>query len=198
MSDLICINLLDWRAAEREARQRRFFTAAAGAALATVVVVGLLPMFYYNHLITAENARNAYLARQIATADRQLVEIRALKKTRAQIIDRMRVIEALQRSRSAIVHYFDQLVATIPDGVYLTALTQKGDTTTLDGVAESNARVSEYMVNLNASAWFTNPRLIVIQRTKKGTHRTADFTLKVDSVNPHAPKMVATTARKLS
>jgi type IV pilus assembly protein PilN len=191
MSDLICINLLDWRAAEREARRRRFLSALAGPALATMVLVGLLPMLYYNHLIAAQTVRNNYLQRQIATANHQLGEIRALKKTRAQLIDRMRVIETLQRSRAAIVHYFDQLVATIPDGVYLTALTQKGKTTTLEGVADANARVSQYMVNLDASRWFTNPRLIVIQRTKRGGHRYANFTLKVDSINPNAPETAA-------
>lgn len=187
MTGLIRINLLDWRAEQRETKRRRFIAALIGAALATVVIVGVLPVLYYDHLIAAQQSRDNYLKAQIATADKQLVEIRSLKKTRENLINRMHVIEQLQQSRSAIVHYFDQLVATLPDGVYLTSLTQKDDTTTLDGVAESNARVSEYMVKLDESDWFTNPRLIVIKRAKDGARHYADFTLKVDSIDPQAP-----------
>ncbi|AWN14665.1 PilN domain-containing protein [Salinisphaera sp. LB1] len=178
------INLLDWRAEQREYKRKRFIAQLVGAAVATVIVVGILPVIYYDHLIDAQQARNHYLQQQIATADKQLAEIRELKKTREDLINRMQVIGELQRSRSAIVHYFDQLTATIPDGVYLTGLDEKGTTTTLDGVAESNARVSEYMTNLDNSPWFTNPRLIVIKRDDSHGKRRADFTLKVDSTSP--------------
>ncbi|MGN8158915.1 PilN domain-containing protein [Salinisphaera sp. RV14] len=178
------INLLDWRAEQREYKRKRFIAQLVGAAVATVIVVGILPVLYYDHLIDAQQARDHYLQQQIATADKQLAEIRELKKTREDLINRMQVIGELQRSRSAIVHYFDQLTATIPDGVYLTGLDEKGATTTLDGVAESNARVSEYMTNLDNSPWFTNPRLIVIKRDDSHGKRRADFTLKVDSTSP--------------
>lgn len=180
----IRINLLDWRAEQREYKRKRFIAQLVGAAIITIVVVGVLPVIYYDHLIDAQQARNHYLQQQIATADKQLAEIRALKKTRKDLVNRMQVIGKLQRSRSAIVHYFDQLSATIPDGVYLTGLDENGDTTTLDGVAESNARVSQYMTNLDQSAWFTNPRLIVIKRDDSNGQRRADFTLKVDSSSP--------------
>lgn len=179
------INLLDWRAEQREYNRKRFIAQLIGVAMATIVVVGILPMIYYDHLIDAQQARNSYLQQQIATADKQLAEIRQLKKTREDLINRMQVIGELQHSRSAIVHYFDQLTATIPDGVYLTGLDENGDTTTLDGVAESNARVSQYMTNLDNSPWFTNPRLIVIKRDDSNGQRRADFTLKVDSTSPN-------------
>ncbi|KEZ79257.1 PilN domain-containing protein [Salinisphaera hydrothermalis] len=185
------INLLDWRAEQREYKRKRFIGQLVGAAVATVVVVGVLPVIYYDHLISAQQARNNYLQQQIATADKQLGEIRELKKTRENLVNRMQVIGALQKSRSAIVHYFDQLTATIPDGVYLTALDESGDTTTLNGVAESNARVSQYMTNLDNSAWFTNPRLIVIKRDDSNGQRRADFTLKVDSTSPEQTKRAA-------
>ncbi|MES1926355.1 PilN domain-containing protein [Salinisphaera sp. T31B1] len=187
MSHLVRINLLDWRAAAREAKRKRFLTLLVLAALVSVFIVGILPMLYYNHLIDAQQSRNRFLQDQIATADKQLVEIRALQKTREGLINRMRIIEQLQQSRSSIVHYFDQLVATLPDGVYLTGLTQQGDTTTLDGVAQSNARVSDYMVNLDDSPWFADPRLIVIKSSENGPQRFADFTLTVTSTNPNAP-----------
>ena len=178
------INLLDWRAEQREYKRKRFIAQLVGAAIATIMVVGVLPVIYYDHLISAQQARNRYLQQQIATADKQLAEIRELKKTRENLVNRMQVIGELQKSRSAIVHYFDQLTATIPDGVYLTGLDESGDTTTLNGVAESNARVSQYMTNLDNSAWFTNPRLIVIKRDDSNGQRRADFTLKVDSTSP--------------
>lgn len=184
---LIRVNLLDWRAAAREAKRKRFLTQLVAAALATVLVVGILPVLYYNHRIASQQTRNQYLQDQIHAADIELKEIRSLKKTREDLVNRMNVIAELQRSRSAIVHYFDQLVATVPNGLYLTGLKQKGNTTTLDGVAESNARVSEYMTNLDNSPWFTNPRLVVIKRDDRGPSRRAEFTLEVDSANPNAP-----------
>lgn len=184
MSTLIRINLLDWRAAARERKRKRFLTALALAAVASVVAVGVIPMLYYNHLIESQESRNQYLQNQIAIADRQLVEIRSLQKTRESLITRMRIIEQLQQSRSGIVHYFDQLVSTLPNGVYLRKLIQKGNTTTLDGVAESNARVSDYMVNFDDADWFTDPRLIVIKSSENGPQRFADFTLTVKGDNP--------------
>ena len=180
------INLLDWRATERERQRRRFLTELVAAALVTVLVVGILPVLYYDHLITSQQTRNQYLESQIQAVDTQLGEIKSLKKTRDDLTHRMAIIAQLQQSRAAIVHYFDQLAATVPDGLYLTHLSQRGDTTTLDGVAESNARVSEYMTNLDASPWFTNPRLVVIKRNDDGRTRHADFTLEVDSTAPAA------------
>jgi type IV pilus assembly protein PilN len=184
MSALIRINLLDWRAAARERRRKQFLGALVFAALASLVLVIVLPMLYYNHLTEIQESRNRYLENQIAIADRQLVEIRALQKTRESLITRMRIIEQLQQSRSGIVHYFDELVDTIPKGVYLTALAQKGNATNLDGVAESNARVSDYMVNLDGSEWFADPRLIVIKSSENGPQRFADFTLTVRGDSP--------------
>lgn len=186
MNSLIRINLLDWRAAARERKRKRFLSLLGLAGLASVLLVGLVSMGYYSHLIDSQEARNRYLESQIAIADRQLVEIRALQKTRESLITRMRIIEQLQQSRSAIVHYFDQLVDTLPNGVYLTSLAQTGRNTTVDGVAESNARVSDYMVNFDDSAWFTNPQLIVIKASESGPQRFADFTLTVKADNPQA------------
>lgn len=182
----IRINLLDWRSAEQEAKRRRFIIGLVLAALITIVVVGILPVLYYNHRIANQQSRNQYLETQIARAESQLTEIKSLKKTRDDLIHRMQIIANLQRSRSSIVHYFDQLVATMPDGLYLTGLDQHGDTTTLDGVATSNARVSEYMNNLDASPWFADPRLIVIKRDDNGGTRRAVFTLEVDSDTPQS------------
>lgn len=187
MTAAIRINLLDWRAEAREAKRRRFIGVLIGVAVATLVVVGVLPRLYFDHQLDLQQARNRYLQRQIDQAEHQLVEIRTLKKTRTALVNRMHIIGDLQRSRSAIVHYFDQLVATLPDGVYLTGLAQNGDMTTLDGIAESNARVSQYMTNLDESAWFDDPRLVVIKRDRENGQSRADFTLQVNQAGPVTP-----------
>ena len=191
MSAAIEINLLDWRADARERRRRVFLAALAGAALASIVLAGVLPSMAYSGHLERQNTRNAYLQSQINTADQQIKEIRSLRDLRSQLVQRMAVIQNLQRSRASIVHYFDQLAASVPAGVYLTGLRQNNATTTLDGVAESNARVSQYMVNLDASAWFSNPRLVVIKREKEGSRRYANFTLRVDSVDPNTAPAAA-------
>lgn len=180
----IRINLLDWRATEREQKKKRFITHLVGAAVLTALITGVLPILYYNHLINIQRTRNTYLQDQIKIANRKIKTIHGIERNRSYIENRMQVIGKLQNSRSNIVHYLDQLAATIPDGVFLTTLTQNGKTTTLTGMAESNARVSQYMTNLDNSPWFTNPRLVVI--TRKGHRGKAEFTLKVDSVEPNA------------
>lgn len=175
------INLLDWRAAEREYKRKRFIAQLMTSAIMTVLVVGVLPVLYYDHLIATQRMRNHYLQGQITIADHKLAEARKLKKARGHLVKRMQVIDQLQHSRSASVHYFDQIAATIPDGVTLSRLDQAGAVTTLEGVAETNAQVSQYMANLGGSPWFTDPQLIVIKRNENGR---ADFTLKFDSVTP--------------
>lgn len=184
MSDLIRFNLLDWRQARRQARKQRFFVALGVAAGLAIAVFGLLPYWHFGQLIAAQEAENGYLQNQINIADEKLDKIKSLKKVRRRIINRMQVIEDLQNSRPAVVHYFDQLAATIPEGVHLVSLGQSGDTTTLKGVANANPGVSEYMLNLARSPWFEQPRLIVIHHHYNGGRQYASFTLRVESTQP--------------
>ncbi|MDT0634819.1 PilN domain-containing protein [Spectribacter hydrogenoxidans] len=186
MQTLIRINLLDWREARREQRKKQFLTALGVAALGALGLVAL-GVFAYNSAIDSQQARNRFLQAEIAEIDKQIAEIEALEQTRDNLITRMRIIEELQQSRSQIVHYFDQIVETLPEGVYLTSLKQNGKTTTVNGIAESNGRVSAYMVNLDASAWFDDPRLVVIKGTSGGSQRAAEFTLNFRTVNPQKP-----------
>jgi type IV pilus assembly protein PilN len=94
----------------------------------------------------------------------------------------MRVIEQLQQSRSATVHFFDEIINTLPDGVYLTGIKQSGADVTLDGIAESNGRISAYMKNLDASPWFKDPKLVVIRTSDKNHLRNSEFQLKVTNL----------------
>jgi|SRR5699024_5623717 len=184
MDGLIRINLLDWREARRERRRRNFISALWLACIATGGAIAYMKLIYFGNKIDAQQARNDYLQEQIEIADRKMVELGKIKKERKNLIRRMHIIEDLQNSRSYIVHYMDQIVATLPDGVFLTSLDQKGDSTTLAGTAESNARVSDYMLNLDDSSYLADPRLAVIKSKGISGRRYADFTLHVSADRP--------------
>lgn len=156
------INLLPWRAERRKQREREFYSMLGFAALAGVLLA-LLIWFYYDRQITGQNERNAYLQAEIEKVKAQNQEIDKLDEQKRRLLARKRVIEELQAKRSQMVHLFDSLVRTIPDGVVLTAVKQEGDILTLEGRSQSNARVSAYMRNLEGSGWMTNPELSVIE-----------------------------------
>jgi type IV pilus assembly protein PilN len=172
------INLLDWRAERRELRKRQFM-AMLGIAGVVAVVTLLIAAAIMSHELSYQQQRNQFIKQQIADIDRQIKEIQDLEKVKANLLSRMKVVESLQQSRSATVHFFDEIVNTLPDGVFLTAIKQSGNDITIDGVAESNGRVSAYMKNLDASPWFADPQLVVIKTGEANRQRSSTFTLKV-------------------
>ncbi len=179
------INLLPWREQLRKERQRQFAVVTGAAAVLAALVVVYVHL-HIGRLMDYQESRNRFLKDRIAELDRQIREIRDLESTKRKLLARMNVIQALQRSRPQIVHVFDELVRTVPDGVYLTAAELRGTVLTLRGVAQSNARVSDYMRRLDASDWFRDPRLEVIQAQAKGGRRHALFTLRVQTTSPQA------------
>ena len=178
---MVKINLLDWRQELREKRRKRFFAvlvlSALAAALTVLAGVGVL-----NERVDHQKARNDLLRREIAELDKQIVEIQELEKVKANLLARMRVIEKLQATRSAMVHFFDEIVNTLPEGVYLTSLKQTGDDVALEGIAESNGRISTYMKNLEASQWFSDPNLNIIRTVERDRRRQSEFTLHVKNL----------------
>ncbi len=180
---LIKINLRDWRSELREQRKKQFMNAVAGALVLSAGVI-VLSMLSVNQSIETQQERNQTLRDEIALIDKQIKEIEELEKVRASLLARMQVIEQLQQSRTQVVHYFDELVNTVPDGVYLTSIKQQGKTTAIDGVAESNGRVSTYMKSLDESPWFSDPRLVVIKTSEQGARRLSNFSLQVKEVTP--------------
>lgn len=156
------INLLPWREAQRKERKLKFMGAMGGAVACALLATGGVYVIY-NGMIDAQDARNELLQQQIKVLDRQIEEINNLEQTKRQFIARMQIIEKLQRSRPEIVHLFDQIVKTLPDGVYLTGVTQTGDHLKFNGVAQSSTRVSAFMRNIDSSQWMKNPTLEVIQ-----------------------------------
>ena len=181
------INLLPWRAERRKLRQKEFM-AMLGAAAIAAVVISFLIVGYYKAQIKGQNERNAYLQDQIAQVDVKIKEIEELDKSKSRLLARKEVIEQLQGNRSQMVHLFDSLVRTIPDGVTLTSIKQEGDILTLDGRSQSNARVSTYMRNLESSGWMTNPDLSKIEAKGDNKGLPYMFNLRVKLQNPNAPK----------
>lgn len=181
------INLLPWRAERRKARQKEFGVMLGLAALAGILLT-LLIVTIYNGRIAGQEARNQYLRDEITKVDAQIKEIDELDKKKSKLLARKEVIEQLQANRSQMVHLFDSLVRTIPDGVTLTSIKQEGEILTLSGRSQSNARVSTYMRNLEGSGWMTNPDLNIIEAKEGKPGLPYEFNLKVKLANPNAPK----------
>ena len=179
------INLLPWRELRRKEQDRQLLSIG----IAGSVLMGLIVFYGYIHLgalVEEQGKRNAFLEEEIKKVEVQIAEIKELKKKRDALVARMRVIQQLQADRTQIVHVFDDLVRKLPEGVYLTSLKQGAKNFTLQGIAQSNARVSTLMRNLEASNWFANPDLDVINVQAKGAERVSQFTLRVNEANKAA------------
>lgn len=177
------INLLPWRQERRAQRQKEYLTVLGmSGLLAAVVAFGVVK--YYDGLIENQNDRNNYLKSEITQLDRKIKEIEDLEKKRAHLLNRKQVIEQLQADRSQMVHLFDQLVRTIPEGIRLNTIKQSGNVLTLDGISQSNARVASYMRALEASGWMSNPEVSIIEAKGEDKLMPYEFTLKVTLVKP--------------
>lgn len=152
------INLLPWREARREELKRAFLTILGLVAVFAIMLLVLGDRFV-NGQIDNQRARNNYLSQNIAVLDKQVEEIKDLQRRRNQLIDRMRVIQELQGNRPIIVRVLDQLVRTVPDGVFYTSVSAEGQQLAIKGIAESNNRVSSLMRRLDASDWLKDPNL---------------------------------------
>lgn len=172
------INLLPWREELRAERKKQFL-----ATLGLVAGLGVLTLVgadrFENSEIDYQNRRNAYLTQNIAELDAQVAEIRDLQRKRTQLIERMRIIQELQGNRPIIVRVMDQLVRTVPDGVFYTSLTAKEGKIAIQGVAESNNRVSSLMRRLDASDWLEEPNLDAVRAAPDYGEQATTFNLSV-------------------
>lgn len=172
------INLLPWREEKRQERQKQFYTVLViGIVFAGAVLYGAI--LFADSLISEQNNRNAFLQNEIAALDIKIKEISKLEEERAKLLARMQVIQDLQASRSKVVKVFDSVVRDLPDGTYLENLSREGDVLTFNGVAQSNARVSVLMRQLDADKEFEESKLQVIQRTSTNPDAIRKFTLSV-------------------
>ena len=175
------INLLPHRESKRKERKLKFLVALGAAFIAACFVTGAAYLMY-GSMIDAQVHRNDMLRVQIKTLDKQNEEINNLETAKQKFIARMEIIEKLQRSRPEIVHVFDEIVRTLPDGVYLTAVKQTDKRLKFEGVAQSSTRVSSFMRNLDGSEWLKNPELEVVQ-TAKDKGPGSNFTLYADEIS---------------
>lgn len=166
------INLLPWRAERRKQREREF-----GAILGAALALGALLVFgasgYMSQMLAGQGARNTMLTQEIASLEAKIKEIDALKEKRDKLLQRKEVIETLRASGSGTVRMLDDLVRTIPDGVLLTNIKQNGEALILEGMAQSQARISSYMRNLETSRWLSKPDLQKSEAT--GPDKTARY-----------------------
>ncbi len=175
------INLLPWRELRRKEQQRQFISIAAGA----VLLMGAVMVYVHLHmnaLIEEQNLRNKFLQDEIVKVEQKIAEIRTLETKKQQLLARMDVIQQLQTRRPEIVHIFDELVRAMPSGMYLTGISQRGSTVVIEGAAQSNARISALMRNLDGSDWFNDPKLDVIEADARDQARVSRFKLTVNQV----------------
>ena len=177
------INLLPWRDELRKERQKQFQTIAGLAAFLMVAII-LLVHIRMGAVIDNQQSRNSYLDKEIKILDKRIKEIKDLEKEKARLLARMDIIQQLQGSRPQVVHVFDELVTTLPDGVYLTAIKNNGANIIVDGFAQSNARVSSYMRKVDNAEWLTDPRLNVIETKDQKGQRISKFVLNVRQTAP--------------
>lgn len=178
------INLLPWREERRQDLKRQVM-----ATIAFVVIFAAGVVLLADRMVTGQienqRARNNYLTQNIRELDKAVAEIRELQKRRNQLIDRMRVIQELQGTRPLIVRVLDQLVRTIPDGVFYSSLHTSNRRITINGIAESNNRVSSLMRRLDASNWLSGPNLDKVSAAPQYGDQANTFNL---TVNVTAPK----------
>lgn len=177
------INLLPWRDEYRREKQQEFLSVLGFVALVTLLVTYL----WYgsvNGAIESQENRNQMLEKEIAALEQKVTEIRELKKRRAELLDRMKVIQALQGERPVIVRYFDELVRAIPEGIYLTTLERTGNVINLSGITESNVRVSALMRNVDESEWFATPNLSSVKATPEYGAQASEFTMSFTTSKP--------------
>ena len=179
------INLLPWREERRQEQKKQFVMMTLMVCVLSAAIVGLIH-FQMQAKIDYQLSRNRFMSNEIIKVDEEIKEISELQKVRRSLIERMEVIQDLQGSRPSIVHLFSEIVSTVPNGVYLKSLSQTGSNLLVNGEAESNARVSTYMRNLQASAWMKDPNLTVIEIEDKTVNRISTFILTVKQTSPNA------------
>ena len=179
------INLLPWREEKRKEQQKQFLSVTVLSVFLIALVI-LAVHLQYARMIDYQDSRNKFLQREISKVEKQIKEIEDLNKEKQRLLARMEVIQQLQRNRPEIVYLFDELVRIIPDGTYFNSFKQSNKALTIEGLAQSNARVSALMRNLEGSDWFANPVLNIIQADKADVEATRKFTLRVTQTSKKA------------
>jgi len=177
------INLLPWREEQRKRNLNEFGIMILVGLMITGGIMGGWH-FHNEENIEFQKKRNAYLKKEIVAVEARIREIEQLERKKAELIARMNVITQLQSSRPQIVRLMDDIVTTLPEGVYLTSVKQNGNAVSLNGMAQSNARVSSYMRNIESTEWMGDPKLTVIQNNNSSGGGYRSFQMSANQVNP--------------
>ena len=172
------VNLLPHRE-ERRKRGRQHFAVMGGLTAALGLAIVGAGYLYISGLISTQDERNAFLKSEIAKLDKEIAEIKKLKDEIGALLARKQIIETLQADRAQTVHLLDQMVRQMPEGVYLRTLTQRGLGVNVVGYAQSNARVSTLMRNIESSPWLTDPKLVEIKASTVNKKRVAEFNMNL-------------------
>ncbi len=184
---MIRINLLPHRELARAARRRQF-NIFLGMAVAAGVVVVLLGHSFIAASQSKQDARNAFLDREIVKLDAQIIEIKKIREQTQALLARKQVVETLQSNRTEVVHLFDQMIRLLPEGLYLKSFSQVGNVVTLSGYTQSSARVSTLMRNLESSPWFESVILVEIKAATVNNLRANEFVLTVKQTSQQPPQ----------
>jgi len=191
------INLLPWREQERKVRRREFMVALGGAAIAAVIFVGGGKLLYASWT-DSQNAKNNLLKKEIVKLDAQIADIQDLENRKQRLVARMEIIERLQRKRPEIVHLFDEMVKTVPEGIYLNSIKQAGKKLEIHGIAQSSTRVSTFMRNIDSSTWMDNPVLQLVEAAPSSPTGGYSFTVTSDVVGVDLDNGGETTVKKVA
>jgi type IV pilus assembly protein PilN len=172
------VNLLPHREERRKRARQHFFVVAGGTAVVGILIVGLMHTFYAAKIETQDD-RNRFLKAEIVKLDKDIAEIKKLRDEIAALLARKQVIETLQADRAQTVHLLDELVRQMPDGVYLRSVRQVGLRINLLGYAQSNARVSTLMRNIESSPWLERPELVEVRAAQIDRRRVSEFTMNL-------------------
>lgn len=172
------INLLPWREELRQEKKKEFLSMLGLAALVAGLFMGLFHM-YIGGLQEHQDERNKMLQNEISVLDTKIVEVKKIGEMKSKLLSKIEIVQRLQESRPEIVHLFDEIPRTTPDGVFLTRFSQMGNDLTFEGKTQSNARVSAFMRTIEASSWLQTPKLDVIQSPdKSNVEQTSDFIMR--------------------
>ena len=174
---MIRINLLPHREEKRQARKKQFITLAAISAALALALCGII-WYALDVRLDAEKQRVKYLEGETARLEKLIVEIAKIREETASLLSKKQVVESLQTDRSEAVHLFDQLLKQLPEGLYLHTVKQNGKKVEVIGYAQSNARVSSFMRNIQSSPYIENPELVVIKAQTVSNVSANEFTLK--------------------
>jgi type IV pilus assembly protein PilN len=194
---MIRINLLPHRELRRKQQQKEFFILL-GIVAGLGATVWFATHTYLSGQLDEQNGRNTYLEQEIAALDKQIEEIKKVQEQTTALLQRKKIVESLQANRAETVYLLDQLVRQLPDGVYLKSVQQKGSKVAVNGFAQSNARVSTFMRNLESSPYLEKPSLVEIHAITDKSTRLSEFSLSVSLTRtkdePVGKKPVATSA----